>query len=115
MQTDKITIAIPVYERYEYFEEALNSAINQSVTCRIIVVDNASQTKSFETQITKTANSNIKYYRNHKNLGMVGNWNECIKLTTTEWLTILHDDDILFPDFIKEYEALGVYIIATSS
>ena len=38
--TNLLTIALPCYERKEFFLEALDSALNQTVKCNIIVVDN---------------------------------------------------------------------------
>jgi len=118
--TSKITIAIPVYERTEFFYEAINSAINQTVKCKIIVIDNASSHNYFSDYITSLGNPNIKYYRNNINIGMVLNWNKCIELSETEYITILHDDDALHPNFIeiankeiengREYFAAGAYI-----
>lgn len=40
--TDLITIAIPCYERKEFFLFALESALNQTIKCKVIVVDNCS-------------------------------------------------------------------------
>ena len=40
--TDLLTIAMPVYERKDFFVEALESAIKQTIKCKIIVIDNCS-------------------------------------------------------------------------
>ena len=101
MRVKDITIAIPVYERTEFFKEAIESAINQTVKCTIIVVDNASTHDYFSKYISKFADPNITYYRNDENLGMVGNWNRCIELTQTKYISILNDDDALHPQFIE--------------
>ena len=37
--------------------------------------------------------------RNERNLGLAGNWNECVRLATTPWVTILHGDDRLLPEY----------------
>ncbi len=102
MMTDKITIAIPVYNRFDYFPEALQSALNQTVKCRIIVVDNNSDHSKFEDYISNLNNPSIEYYRNEVNEGMAGNFNKCIEFAQTEWMTILHDDDLLHPRFIEK-------------
>lgn len=98
-----ITIAITVYERYDYFEEAINSAISQTVNCNIIIVDNDSKHTKFKDYVQNLNDPNIKYYKNDHNVGMVENWNQCIRLCNTEWLTILHDDDALHPRFIEYF------------
>ena len=102
--TDLITIAIPVYERTEYFEEAFLSAVNQTVKCPVIVVDNHSSHHYFKDYIenyNKQNQDKVRYIQNSTNLGMVGNWNECINQTSTPFLTILHDDDALHQSFIE--------------
>lgn len=98
--TDLITICIPVYERYDFFEEAIHSAINQTVTCKIIVSDNGSTHNKFE--LFCSAN-NIEYYKNDFNIGMFGNWNKCCKYTRTLYLSIMGDDDMLSITYIEEF------------
>ncbi|MFV8336870.1 glycosyltransferase family 2 protein [Flavobacterium sp. RSP29] len=95
MTDRKLTIAIPVFERFDYFEEALMSAVNQTISVDIIVVDNASSHNKFEVFIKSLNLKNVTYFRNDLNLGMYGNWNRCIELCQSEFVTILCDDDIL--------------------
>lgn len=97
---NNVTIAIPVYDRIDFFEEALHSALNQSVKCNVIVVDNGSSTDFFE----KTCCLNkVIFYKNRVNIGMFSNWNRCLELTKTEFIVILGDDDILEPNFIEVF------------
>lgn len=44
--------------------------------------------------------------RNRMNYGMVGNWNQCLHIPDTDWVTILHDDDMLGPAFLATLEPL---------
>jgi hypothetical protein len=37
---------------------------------------------------------------------MIENWNKCIEYATTDWITILHDDDLFSVHFIEEISAL---------
>jgi hypothetical protein len=110
-----VTIAIPTYERYDYFEDALNSALNQSIETPIIVVDNGSSHNKFEI-CCSNYKGRVQYFRNSCNIEMFPNWNRCAKLTNTEYLIILGDDDILPFDFIDKFiriqnkiPNLGVY------
>lgn len=97
MKDRKLTITIPVYERYEYFEEALLSAVNQTIPVSIIVVDNASSHNKFENYVNNLNLENVSYFRNDTNLGLFGNWNRCIELCQTEFVMILCSDDLLSP------------------
>ncbi|WP_316801209.1 glycosyltransferase family 2 protein [Pedobacter frigidisoli] len=104
MINDNLTIAIPVFERDDFFEMAITSAINQTVQCKIIVVDNNSSHNRFKEYVESLNLHNLTYFKNEENLGMIGNWNRCIELCSTEYLSILHDDDILHLQFV---EAIG--------
>ena len=101
MESSDLTIAIPVYERVDYFEDALRSALDQTIMCQIIVVDNNSSHETFKLIIDEIGNGRVKYYKNEENLGMIGNWNRCIELCQTEYIAILHDDDLLASTFVE--------------
>jgi len=90
-----LTIAIPVFNRSRFLKEALESALNQTLPTRVIVVDNASTAFDFETFVNSYQCPRLKYHRNPSNLGVVGNWNRCVELCTTPYILILHDDDRL--------------------
>ncbi|MGL5964431.1 MAG: glycosyltransferase family 2 protein [Fusobacteriaceae bacterium] len=102
----KVSIAIPTYKRVELLKESLESALAQESfhDYDIIVVDNDDDFKSTEClELIKSFGSEkIKYYKNQKNIGMFGNWNRCIELSTGEYLTILNDDDWFEKDYLFE-------------
>lgn len=98
MSTDLLTIAMPVYERKDYFLEALKSALNQTVKCSVIVVDNCSSHSYFEKLCSEY---NVSYYRNDENIGLFPNWNRCFELADSEYVMILGDDDILDPEYVE--------------
>ncbi|RIH65702.1 glycosyltransferase family 2 protein [Mariniphaga sediminis] len=98
--TNLLTIAMPVYERKDYFLEALESAINQTVKCEIIVVDNCSSHDYFKNICEEKG---ITYYRNETNIGMNPNFNRCFELAGTEYVMTLQDDDILAPNYVESF------------
>ena len=95
-----ITIAIPVYERKEFFIEALESALNQTVKCKVLVVDNASSHNYFE---SVCKDKGILFYKNERNVGVFPNWNKCIQYADSEYVLILGDDDILDKDYVFNF------------
>jgi len=106
MTSDLITIGIPVYERTEFFEEALNSAINQTVGVPVIVIDNASSHDKFREIVERkqaSSDCNIRYVRNDKNVGLFGNWNRCAELASTLYFMVLCSDDELNPLYIETF------------
>lgn len=98
-----VTIGIPVYNRTTYFRQALESALRQTVPCPIVVVDNASDRADFPAILREYSHPDLRYHRNPVNLGMGGNWNECIRLCQTPYLLILHDDDYLETDYVEQF------------
>ena len=91
-----LTIAMPVFDRAEFFSEALASALQQTIATPVIVVDNASTRFDFAKAVRDCGNPRVTYHRNPANVGMIENWNQCLRLAQTRWVSILHDDDVLY-------------------
>ena len=43
----------------------------------------------------------LSYYKNTENIGMSGNWNRLYQLAKGEWVVMLHDDDMLYDDYLE--------------
>ncbi len=102
----KITVLIPTYQRPKLLAQALRSAQLQTAPQNsyvILVVDN-DPTPDSETQhlVEKMCVSNLRYVKNKKNLGGYGNWNHGFSLAETEWVCLLHDDDLLLPSCVEK-------------
>ncbi len=103
-----LTIAIPVYNRFDYFAECLSSALLQGLDVEIIVVDNCSSHDKFEVECSKYG-SQVRYYRNDVNIGMYGNWNRCFELARGKYVMILGDDDILMKGYFDKFKEVCNY------
>lgn len=107
MNIPQLTIAIPTYQRPDYLEQAIDSAIYQlkyRQPYKIIVVNNDPKA-DMSYLINKYKKYNrIKFFINEKNLGMLGNVNRCVELADTKYIAFLHDDDLLMPNYIAEVE-----------
>jgi len=99
--TDLLTIAMPIFERKEFFLEALNSALNQTVKCKVIVIDNCSSHDYFE-RVCKE--KGVTYYRNERNIGMAGNFARGFELAETPFVMNLQDDDQLAPNYVEAFQ-----------
>lgn len=107
-----ISIVIPTYRRVDTLKEALDSTMNQlpvSFEYEILVVDNEPSSE-FQSETEKLVNSyksdKLLYYKNTQNLGMFGNWNRCIELARGKWISFLHDDDLLDPDYLARIDRI---------
>jgi glycosyltransferase involved in cell wall biosynthesis len=104
------TIAIPTCKRAGLLKEAIESAINQNGSHRydiIVVDDNPERNDGTELLMKDYAGApNISYYKNAENIGAANNWNRLYKLSRGEYVVMLHDDDMLYPDYLDEIERL---------
>jgi glycosyltransferase involved in cell wall biosynthesis len=97
--TPRLTFAIPYYRGRDYLAEAIRSVLGQ--TCqdwRLLVVDDRGPEPA-DDLVAGFDDPRIEYVRNERNLGLAGNWNECVRLATTPYVTILHGDDRLLPEY----------------
>ena len=104
-----LTIAIPTFRRADLLRRALASALGQRGVAglEVLVLENpdedhpASGPSAAEQLCAEAADGRLRYVRNERNLGMVGNWNRCLALARGRWVVILHDDDWLHPQFVR--------------
>lgn len=98
---DLFTIALPVYNRTQYIKTALDSAVNQTFKCRILLIDNNSPHDEFKKIVDSYNNPLIKYVKTDSTVPQDENFNNCFRYAETPWLTILHDDDYLHFQFVE--------------
>ena len=102
----RITVGIPTFNRADLLRESLTSVLSQSYRdFRLLVCDNASEDDTEET-VASFADSRIDYVRSDENIGMVENFNRVIGLTETEFLVLLPDDDLLYPEHLHRTIAI---------
>ncbi len=96
-----ITVGIPTYNRASLLREAIESVLAQSyASFRLIVSDNGSEddtasvVRSFDDQ-------RIQYVRAQRNTGPLANFNRLIGLAETEYVVLLCDDDIMYPEYLR--------------
>ena len=80
---------------------AVASALNQTRPVRVLVVEDCGPDPGLEAFVRGEFGDRISYIRNPRRRGLFDNWNACLELCPTEWLSILHDDDVLDPCFVE--------------
>lgn len=100
----KLSIMVPAYGESPYLEETLKSLIENSTTeiSQIFVFDDASTTS----HILDTCNKfgqDIQYNRNKTNIGLAGNFQNCINQSTTKYTMIIGSDDRVMPGFEETF------------
>ena len=97
-----ISIGTPTYNRANsYLKYSLESAIHQTYkNIEIIISDNCSTDKT-EQLVHSYNDDRIKYIKHQQPLLPIDNFNYCIKMAKGHYFLMLHDDDIIDPDFIE--------------
>ncbi|HEY9862736.1 MAG TPA: glycosyltransferase [Candidatus Obscuribacterales bacterium] len=103
------SVIIPNYNGEKYIEQVLNSVLTQapsSEEMEIIIVDDCSTNPEIETIVKNIGKNRVKFYRQPQNLGLIPNWNDCIKRATGQWIHLLHQDDLVLPGFYTRMREL---------
>ena len=100
--SEKLSIAIPTYNRLPYLKECINSILNQTFQdFSIFVFDNASN-EPVEKELKKLNDKRVRFIGSNKNIGQAGNINRILGYPfKSKYLTIFHDDDLMHPRMLE--------------
>jgi glycosyltransferase involved in cell wall biosynthesis len=103
----KFSIVITTYNRLNFLQRAIDSALGQTLPCSVIVVDDCSSdgTQAYVQErrdaLASSGDQRLIYHRNSTNLGHSKSVNAGVELATGEWIKPLDDDDYLAPNCIE--------------
>lgn len=98
---EKVSICIPTHNGKDYIRETMISVLSQTYKeLEIIICDDCSTDNTLDI-IKSFKDDRIKIIKNEKNLGMVNNWNNCLKYVTGQYIQFVFQDDIIEKDNIK--------------
>lgn len=98
----ELTISIPYYRGFEFLKAAIQSVLKQSASeWNLIIFDDGGRDPKVRAYIEDLHEPRVRYHLNPNRLGMVGNWNRCLELAETEWVTVLHADDELEENYVQ--------------
>lgn len=101
LRAEDITIAVTLYDRKKFLAQSVGSALGQTVPVRVMVIEDCGPDPALQDFVRQQFGERVQYIRNPRRRGIFGNWNACIENCQTPWLSILHDDDVLKPDFVE--------------
>lgn len=104
----EVSICIPTYNYAEFIGEALDSILMQDFQdYEVIIVDDCStdDTLSILADHAAMSDSRFRLVTNTTNMGMVENWNHCMRLAQGEFIKFLFADD-----FFVEPDALTLLV-----
>ncbi len=100
--SEKLSIAIPTYNRLAYLKECISSILNQTFQdFSIFVFDNAS-TQPVEEELKKFNDKRIHFIGSDKNVGVEGNGVRILSYPfKSKYLIVFHDDDLMHPRMLE--------------
>ena len=102
MSSPLVSICIPTYNREEYLKHALNSALEQTYSnIEILISDNDSKDNTISL-VKSFKDKRIRLIVQKKNIGMVPNWNACIKHAKGEYIKFIASDDLIDHDAVAQ-------------
>jgi glycosyltransferase involved in cell wall biosynthesis len=104
MTSQFLTIVIPARNRPDFLELCLRSVFERQETrVKVIVSDNS--TSELPTIVRLRNKYPFCYVRQSGKLTMVEHHNACLRLASTRWALLLHDDDELYPQSLSKIDA----------
>jgi len=97
LKTPKVSVLVPTYNYARFLAEAIESVLAQQFTdFELLIVDDASTDDTAAVAQTYAArDSRVQLTVHPVNLGMVNNWNYCLKQARGEFIKFLFGDDRL--------------------
>lgn len=96
-----VSIIIPTYNGSRYIEQAIFSALNQQRPADAIIVSDDNSTDD-TVKICRQYKDHLSIHINPAGpSGFVNGWNNAVARATTDYICILHQDDLLDPEFLR--------------
>jgi glycosyltransferase involved in cell wall biosynthesis len=101
-----VSICIPTYSRLDYLKQCVASCLAQRDSDFEVCVSQDPRKDGPDANIMEwclqmaSEHQRFRYRLNERNLGLAGNWNQCVEMARGEYLIILGDDDLLDDGFL---------------
>lgn len=95
-----VSILIPTYNRANLIEKAINSSLNQTFRCEIIVCDHGSNDDTYK--VCKSYGDKINYIRREIDYGLHFCEIEALLAAKSKLIHFCFDDDWMHPEYIEK-------------
>ena len=100
MSVPRISVCIPTHNSAQYLADTIESVLCQDFgDFELVICDNAS-TDETERVCNGYDDPRLRYVRFGELVGQAANWNRSLALANTDYVVLLHADDLLLPEFL---------------
>jgi len=101
----RVTIGIPTLDRSQLAVRAIQSALAQTYRDIEVLVSDDVSTDDTLLRIHEIQDSRLVVFEQEQRLGLVGNFDFCLRHASGEFFLLLGDDDVLLPKAIEQLMA----------
>jgi glycosyltransferase involved in cell wall biosynthesis len=102
-ESPSITVAIPTMNGSRHLPEALRGVLAQEgVAFDLLISDDRSDDDTLA-RARALAGDRARLLVNSERLGLAGNWNQCVALSRTPLVAVVHQDDVLRPGHLAAH------------
>jgi glycosyltransferase involved in cell wall biosynthesis len=104
----KISVCIPTYNQALFIEQAVRSAVNQTLPPFEVIVSNDCSTDNTADILARLSFElhSLKVINQSNNLGIAKNTDQCLRAASGDYIVRLDSDDYLSPDYIEKLSKL---------
>ena len=103
----KFSVLLPTKNGAKYLESCIDSVLSQDYRdIELIVFDNASTDDTSEIVKLFSEDKRLKYYRTDSAVSVTDNWNNALKKSSGDYVSMIGDDDYLLPGFFNKLELI---------
>lgn len=95
-----VSIVIPAFSSVSFLSKSIDSALNQSYACEVIVCNHGGH-KDIDL-IVKRYGKKIRYIKSENNKGPEYAWFDGLQSSSGEYVHFHFDDDVMYDDYIKK-------------
>jgi hypothetical protein len=100
-ERSRVTVCMPTRNRAGWLAQSMRSVLAQTYEDFVLLVsDNASEDETPEV-VAGFDDPRVRYIRLDEDVGLVGNHNQLLERVETEYVLILPDDDLAYPELLE--------------
>ncbi len=97
----RVSIGIPTINRSSLALRAIRSALAQTYSDVEVIVSDDASTDDTVLRVQEIRDPRVALFQQKQRLGLVGNFDFCLRHATGEFFLLLGDDDVLLPNAIE--------------
>jgi glycosyltransferase involved in cell wall biosynthesis len=103
MNAPKVSVCVPTYNGREHLEACVRSIRAQTFAdFEVLLCDDQSGDGTLElARALAQGDPRFRFVANPRRFGLVGNWNNCVRLARGEWVKFVFQDDLVAPSCIE--------------